>query len=108
MPITNFTRPGAISSTVWIAPASTEGWRVNGLVTAGNNVSREVLVAAWPSTTKVSRESIWLSRIPAPSKPAASMERSSRIRSGIGAVPGTRRWTRIGSVIARHGIPIPP
>ena len=35
MPITNFTRPGAISSTVWMAPATTEASRVNGLVTAG-------------------------------------------------------------------------
>jgi hypothetical protein len=26
--------------------------------------------------------------------------------SGIGAVPGTRRCTRTGSAIARHGIPI--
>ena len=73
MPITNFTRPGAISSTVWIPPASTEAWRVNGLVTAGNSVSREVFAAAWPRTTNVSREIIWLSRMPAPSKPAASM-----------------------------------
>src|SRR6267378_4759954 len=104
--MTNFTRPGASSSTVWIAPASTEGWRVNGLVTAGNSVSREVAAAAWPSTTNVSRDSIWLSRIPAPSKPAASMDRSRRMRSGIGAVPGTRRWTRTGWLIARHGIPI--
>src|SRR5438067_241088 len=103
--MTNLTRPGASSSTVCIAPASTEGWRVNGLVTAGNSVSREVAAAAWPSTTNVSRDSIWLSRMPAPSKPAASMDRSRRMRSGIGAVPGTRRWTRTGSVIARHGIP---
>src|SRR2546430_1044779 len=98
--MTNLTRPGASSSTVWIAPASTEGWRVNGLVTAGNSVSREVAAAAWPSTTNVSRDSIWLSRIPAPSKPAASMDRSRRMRSGIGAVPGTRRWTRTGSIRA--------
>src|SRR5882724_11043994 len=94
--MTNFTRPGASSSTVWMAPASTEAWRVNGLVAA----------AAWPSTTNASRDSIWLSRIPAPSNPAASMDRSRRMRSGIGAVPGTRRWTRTGSLIARHGIPI--
>src|SRR5947207_12649222 len=104
--MTNLTRPGASSSTVWIAPASTEGWRVNGLVTAGNSVSREVGAAAWPSTTNVSRDSIWLSRIPAPSKPAASIDRSRRMSSGIGAVAGTRRWTRTGSDIARHGIPI--
>jgi hypothetical protein len=56
--MTNFTRPGASSSTVWMAPASTEAWRVKGLVTAGKRVSREVWVAAWPSTTKVSRLSI--------------------------------------------------
>src|SRR6267143_1479797 len=104
--MTNFTRPGASSSTVWMAPARTEAWRVNGLVTAGNSVSRDVLAAAWPSTTNLSREIIWLSRIPAPSKPAASMERSRRRSSGMGAVPGTRRWTRTGSLIARHGIPI--
>src|SRR5206468_1354715 len=36
--MTTLTRPGASSSTVWIAPASTEAWRVRGLVTAGNNV----------------------------------------------------------------------
>src|SRR5213594_1375552 len=104
--MTNLTRPGASSSTVWIAPASTEGWRVNGLVTAGNSVRRDVLTAACPRTTNVSRESIWLSRIPAPSKPAASMNESRRMSSGIGAVPGTRRWTRTGSAIAGHGIPI--
>src|SRR6267143_1479795 len=54
--MTNFTRPGASSSTVWMAPARTEAWRVNGLVTAGNSVSRDVLAAAWPSTTNVSRD----------------------------------------------------
>src|SRR5499433_4232549 len=31
--------------------------------------------------------------MPAPSKPAASMSWISRISSGMGAVPGTRRWT---------------
>ncbi len=91
VPITNFMRPGASSSTVAIAPASTEGCRVKGLVTAGNSVSRDVCVAAWPSVTKVSRQSIWLSRMPAPSKPAASTSRSSFTSSAIGAVPGTRR-----------------
>src|SRR5262245_63488741 len=96
----NLTRPGAISSTVWIPPASTEAWRVNGLVTAGNSVSREVFAAAWPSTTKVSREIIWLSRMPAPSKPPASMLWMWRTSSGIGAVPGTRKWTRTGSLMA--------
>ncbi len=100
MPITNFTRPGASSSTVWIAPASTEAWRVKGLVTAGNSVRRDVCVAAWPRTTKVSREIIWLSRIPAPSKPAASMLWISDISSGIGDVPGTRIGTRTDSVIS--------
>ena len=100
VPITNFTRPGAISSTVWIAPASTDACRVKGFVTAGKSDIRDVCPAAWPRTTKVSREIIWLSRIPAPSKPAASMLRRSAISSGIGAVPGTRRWTRTGSVMA--------
>ena len=89
--MTNFTRPGASSSTVWMAPASTEAWRVKGLVTAGKRVSREVWVAAWPSTTKVSRLNIWLSRMPAPSKPAASMPWMRRTSSGMGEVPGTRR-----------------
>ena len=46
MPITTLVRPGASSATVWIALASTETCRENGLVTAGNNVSREVRVAA--------------------------------------------------------------
>src|SRR6185436_3914365 len=96
----NFTRPGASSSTVWMPPASTEAWRVNGLVTAGNSVNREVFAAAWPSTTNVSREIIWLSRMPAPSKPPASMLWTRRISSGIGAVPGTRKWTRTGSLMA--------
>jgi len=42
---------------------------------------------------------------PAPSKPAASMERSSRMKVGIGAVPG--RAGGPGSVGHRaHGIPI--
>ncbi len=91
MPITNFTRPGASSSTVWIAEASTEGWRVNGLVTAGKSARRLVWVAAWPSVTKTSRERSWLSRMPAPSKPAASIPWTRRIRSGMGAVAGTRR-----------------
>ena len=102
MPITNFTRPGASSSTVWIALASTEASRVNGLVTAGNSVSREVWVAAWPSTTKVSRDRSWLSRMPAPSNPAASTSRMRRISWGMGAVPGMRRWTRMG--LAHAGI----
>src|SRR6266567_8683629 len=87
----------ASSSTVWIPPASTEGWRVNGLVTAGNSVSRDVVAAAWPRTTNVSRERSWLSRIPAPSKPAASMAWTRETSSGTGAVPGTRRCTRTGS-----------
>src|SRR5499426_4492564 len=89
-----------------MAPASTDAWRVKGLVTAGNKVRREVWVAAWPSTTKVSREIIWLSRIPAPSKPAASMDWIRRIRSGMGEVPGTRMDTRTGSLIA--GTPLLP
>src|SRR5215813_2668673 len=89
-----------------MAPASTDAWRVKGLVTAGNKVRREVWVAAWPSSTKVSREIIWLSRIPAPSKPAASMDRIRRIRSGMGEVPGTRMETRTGSLIA--GTPLLP
>ncbi len=97
--MTNFTRPGASSSTVWIAEASTEAWRVNGLVTAGKSASRLVWVAACPSVTKVSRESIWLSRMPAPSKPASSIDRIRRMSSGIGAVPGTRMWTCTGVVV---------
>src|SRR5882724_512252 len=97
--MTNLTRPGASSSTVWIAPARTEASRVNGLVTAGNSVSREVLAAAWPRTTKVSREIIWLSRMPAPSKPAASTSWIRRISLGIGAVPGMQRETRMGSLM---------
>ncbi len=91
MPITKAVRPGASSSTVWIALARTEAWRVSGLVTAGKSRSRDVWVAACPRTTKVSRDSSWLSRIPAPSKPAASMLRMRRMSSGTGAVPGTRR-----------------
>ena len=54
----NFTRPGVSSSTDWIPPASTDAWRVNGLVTAGNSVSRDVWTAAWPSVTNVSRQII--------------------------------------------------
>src|SRR5215471_11205380 len=38
--------------------------------------------------------------MPAPSKPAASMSWISRISSGMGTVPGTRRWTRTGEVIS--------
>ncbi len=90
VPITNLTRPGASSSTVWIALARTDAWRVNGLVTAGKRARRVVWAAAWPRMTKVSRLSIWLSRIPAPSKPAASIPWMSFIRRGIGSVPGTR------------------
>src|SRR5215467_6160938 len=77
-----------------MAEASTEACRVTGLVTAGKRDMREVWVAAWPRTTNVSREIIWLSRMPAPSKPAASMSWISRVSSDMGAVPGTRRWTR--------------
>jgi hypothetical protein len=91
VPITNFTRPGASSPTVWIALASTDACRVNGLVTAGNNASRDVWVAAWPRVTKVSRHSSWLSRIPTPSKPAASTPWMKVMSWGRGAVPGTRR-----------------
>src|SRR5262249_30530060 len=50
--------------------------------------------------TKGSRERIWLSRMPAPSKPAASMSWIRRISSRMGEVPGTRRWTRRGEVIS--------
>ena len=56
----------------------------------------EVCVAACASTTKVSREIIWLSRMPAPSKPAASMPSITFMSAGIGDVPGTRMWTRTG------------
>ena len=95
--MTTLTRPGASSSTVWIAPASTEAWRVRGLVTAGNNVRADVWVAASAIVTNVSRHSSWLSRIPAPSKPAASTCWISLISSGIGAVPGIRSdtWMRV-------------
>src|SRR5215467_4399025 len=98
--MTNFTRPGASSSTVWMAEASTDACRVKGLVTARKSDRHRVWVAAWPRITNVSREIIWLSRMPAPSKPTASMSRISRISSGMGAVPGTRRWTRTGAVIS--------
>jgi len=93
VPTTTLMRPGAISSTVWIALPSTETWRVSGLVTAGNNVKVDVCADASPSVTNVSRHSSWLSRIPAPSKPAASTPWISLISSGIGAVPGIRSET---------------
>src|SRR5262245_46394297 len=38
--------------------------------------------------------------MPAPSNPPASMLWTWRTSSGIGAVPGTRRWTRTGSLMA--------
>src|SRR2546422_9416893 len=105
-------RPGAISSTVWIALASTEAWRVSGLVTAGNNVKPDVWADASAIVTNVSRHSSWLSRIPAPSKPAASTSWISWISSGIGAVPGIRSetWTRFMAVgiLRRTGEPWGP
>jgi len=64
---------------------------VNGLVTAGNSARREVWTAAWASVTKVSRQSSWLSRMPTPSKPAASTSRISAVNAGSGIVPGTLR-----------------
>ena len=47
-------------------------------------------------------EIIWLSRMPTPSKPPASAARMNRMSSGIGSVPGMRRWTRTGLAMARH------
>ena len=76
-----------------MALASTEAWRVSGLVTAGNIVKRDVCAAASAIVTNVSRPRSWLSRIPAPSKPAASTSWISLISSGIGAVPGIRSET---------------
>ena len=49
----------------------------------------------------MSREIIWLSRMPAPSNPAASMRSMSDISSGMGAVPGTRIGTRTGWLTGR-------
>ena len=97
--MTHLMRFGAISSTVWMPLASTAACRVSGFVTAGKSCIRFVCAAAWPRMTNVSRPIIWLSRMPAPSKPAASMRWKSPISSGSGAVPGTRMWTRTGSVI---------
>ena len=99
VPMMNLVRPGAISATVWAAPASTEGMRPKGLVTAGNR--RRVLVApaARPMVTKVSRQIIWLSRMPAPSNPASSIWRIMLNSSGMGEVPGTRMDILIGSAI---------
>src|SRR5262249_8468399 len=98
--MTNFTRPGASSSTVWMAEASTDACRVKGLVTAGESDRRRVWVAARPRITNVSREIIRLSRKPAPSKAAASLSWVRRISAGMGAVPGVGRWTRTGEVIS--------
>jgi len=113
VPTTTLMRPGAISSTVWIALASTEAWRVSGLVTAGNNVKPDVWADASAIVANVSRHSSWLSRIPAPSKPAASTSWISWISSGIGAVPGIRSetWTRFMAwgfygEQANHGDPL--
>ena len=90
VPMMNLVRPGASSATVCAAPASTDGMRPKGLVTAGNNRRLLVALAAIPMVTKVSRQIIWLSRIPAPSNPASSIWRIILSRSGIGDVPGTR------------------
>ena len=77
----------------WIELASTAAWRVSGLDTAGNNVKLDVWAAARPSVTNVSRHSSWLSRMPAPSKPAASTPWISWSSCDIGAVPGIRSDT---------------
>ena len=90
MPMMNLVRPGAISATVCAAPASTDGIRPKGLVTAGNKRSRLVALAASPMVTNVSRQIIWLSRMPAPSNPASSIFPMSSSNSGMGDVPGTR------------------
>ena len=99
MPMMNLVRPGAISATVWAAPASTEGMRPKGLVTAGNRFRELVALAARPIVTKVSRQIIWLSSMPAPSKPAASTCLIMSSNSGMGEVPGTRMEILIGSAI---------
>ena len=90
VPMMNLVRPGAISATVCAAPASTDGIRPKGLVTAGNSRRRLVAPAASPMVTKVSRQIIWLSKMPAPSKPASSIFLMSASSSGMGDVPGTR------------------
>ena len=90
VPMATLMRPGAKPSTVWIALASVDTWRVSGLVTAGNNLRADVWAAASPIVTNVSRHSSWLSRKPAPSNPAASTSWISLISSGIGAVAGIR------------------
>jgi hypothetical protein len=42
VPMATLMRPGARSSTVWIALASVDTWRVSGLVTAENSVRSDV------------------------------------------------------------------
>jgi hypothetical protein len=90
VPMMHLTRPGANSSTLCSALASTDACRVNGLVTAGKIVMWEVCMAAAAMVTKTSRQRSWLSRMPAPAKPAASTSRTRRAMSCIGAVPGMR------------------
>ena len=46
-----------------------------------------------PHRDERARHKSWLSRIPAPSKPAPLTSWSSRISSGIGAEPGIRSET---------------
>ena len=71
-PIQNSARPGAVSDTVLIADAITDTCRVTGLSTAEQIRMREVACAAMAMLTKTSRSSICESRMPTPSKPAAS------------------------------------
>ena len=55
MPMMHLMRPGASSSTLCIALASTDACRVNGLVTAGKIVMCAVCMAAAAMVTKTSR-----------------------------------------------------
>ena len=72
------------------------GVRVNGLVTAGRVASRGCVGLAERHEGFTGDH--WLSRMPAPSKPPTrSMDQAHS--SGMGAVPGTRMWTRTGVVI---------
>ena len=73
-----------------------------------------MLAAAIARVTKVSRQIIWLSRMPAPSNPAASIRRIMSRMSGMGDVPGTRMEmlmgsamgvASLGSVYIQHGVP---
>jgi hypothetical protein len=106
VPMPSTMRPGAISSSVAMALAATDQWRVCGTVTPGPSVIRRVPSAHAASVTHSSRQTRCESVIQTVSYPSASASCACRTTSPTGSLLTIPTSNRISA--ARQSAPQPP